>query len=89
VIYYVQPIRRDRSESTSGQGTFRWSVLNSRLALQSETFWGSRLRGADIDFLSLDLQLRDSQEAFDSFELKTRHVDREAEGREAAGAFSP
>jgi hypothetical protein len=59
------------------------------LRCRAKLFWGSRLRGADVDFLSLDLQLRDSQEAFDSFELKTRHVDCEAKGREAAGAFSP
>lgn len=60
--------------SASGQGTSRWTVFNTRLALQREAFWGSRLRGADIDFLSLDLQLKDSQEGFDNFELKTRHV---------------
>ena len=64
-------------------------MLNTRLALHSEAFWGSRRRGADIDFLSLDLQLRDSQEGFDTVGLKTRHVDCEAEGRDAAGAISP
>lgn len=52
----------------------RWPELDIRLEMCCGAFWGSRLRGADIDTLSPDLQLRDSGEGFDRAELKTRHM---------------
>lgn len=49
---------------------------------------GVRLRGADIDFLSPDPQLRDSCEDFNEAGLKTRHIGRRSGDRDAVRCFS-
>jgi hypothetical protein len=63
-------------------------VLITRRELYGEAFWGFRLRGADIDTLSPDLQLRDSREGSDKADLKTKHMGWRRGGLDAARSIS-